>query len=301
MKVATAAVLSSFALGVGGVSTFLALGPASTAKASESASDQVVPLGGSAQELTQAISELRQEINELKAGDGLVQVSGGRMEASISDEAIARAVAAYFENGGEAPTQLAALDDGPKALGSATDIAQLLADADDLASVGIWKRIVEEGRDAEVLAHFKALADANPNDPEAQLELGQAYLGRTQEAGASPLAGKYATLADEALDAALEADPEHWEARFTKAVALSFWPPVFGKQASAIQEYETLVGQQAGLAPSSQHAQTHLLLGNMYHQTGQADKALAAWQTGLDLFPDHAELASQIAILSGGN
>ncbi|MEM8712340.1 MAG: hypothetical protein AAGG01_15420 [Planctomycetota bacterium] len=301
MKATTAAIVSSFAFGVGGVATFLTLGPGSSAQASEDSSQLNLAAQDSTEDLAQAVSELRAEIKGLKKRSELAQVSGGRMEANISDEAIARAVAAYFENAGETPTQIDPLDGAPKALGSAEDIAQLLGDADDLASVGLWKRIVEEGRDAEVLAHFKALADANPNDPEAQLELGQAYLGRTQEAGASPLAGKYATLADEALDAALEADPEHWEARFTKAVALSFWPPVFGKQAEAIQEYETLVGQQSGLAPSSEHAQTHLLLGNMYHQTGQSDKALAAWRAGLELFPDNSDLASQIAILTGGN
>lgn len=301
MKATTAAIVSSFAFGVGGVATFLTLGPGRTAEASEPTTSVNLAAEESAQQLTQAISDLRAEVQDLKKRSELAQVGGARMEAGVSDEAIARAIAAYFENAGNAPTELAALDTESKALGSADDIAQLLAEADDLASVGLWKRIVEEGRDAEVLAHFKALADANPNDPEAQLELGQAYLGRTQEAGASPLAGKYATLADDALNAALEADPEHWEARFTKAVALSFWPPVFGKQAEAIQEYETLVGQQSGLAPTKDHAQTHLLLGNMYHQTGQSDKALAAWRAGLELFPDNADLASQIAILTGGN
>ena len=163
----------------------------------------------------------------------------------------------------------------------------------------LWKEIVEKGLDDEVIALFEAAAEANPNDPEPQLALGEAYLGLTQEAGASPLAGKYATLADEALDRALEADPQHWDARFTKATALSFWPPVFGKQAAAIQQFETLVSQQAGMAPTSRHADTHLLLGNMYQQTGQMDKAIAAWQQGLELFPDHGDLAAQIALATG--
>ncbi len=295
MKATTAAVLSSFALGVGGVGAFLTLNPP--------ASDSTVQAATNAPSvdtvaLADAVNALRAEVADLKERSQLSQVAPRTSGHSVSPEDLAQAVAAYME--GQNEPEAAALDVASLgALGSAEDIAALLAASDDLSSVGLWDRIVKEGRDEEVLAYFKALADANPHDPEAQLALGKAYLGRTQQAGPSPLAGKFADLADKALDAALEADPEHWESRFTKATALSFWPPVFGKQASAIQEYETLVGQQQGQAPAPHHAQTHLLLGNMYHQTGQADKALAAWRAGLEIFPDHAELAKQIAILSG--
>ncbi len=295
MNAPTAAFLSCFALGLGGVSAFLAFGPSTSSTPVQAASD-IGLSSADAADLTNSLEELRAEIAELKDSSQLADVAPRTAGAVITDDAIARAVAAYME--GRTAEPVTALD-GVKALGSATDIVALLESANDMSSVELWKRIVEEGRDAEVLAHLKAIADANPNDPEAQLELGQGYLGRTQVAGASPLAGKYATLADAAFDAALEADPEHWEARFTKATALSFWPPVFGKQASAIQEFETLITQQSGQAPNNSHASTHLLLGNMYHQTGQTEKALATWGAGLELYPDHADLASQLAILSG--
>ncbi|MFT6829994.1 MAG: tetratricopeptide (TPR) repeat protein [Planctomycetota bacterium] len=297
MNTTTAAVMSCFALGLGGVSAFLAFGPAQTGSTVQAGS---VPLTnqGDLNDLTATVSELRQEVASLKERSQLAQVTPRTLAPVLGEDQIAQAVAAYFEEhgagGSAAPNPLAL-----KELGSPSDIADLLASADDMTRVGLWKRIVEEGRDAEILAHFKALADANPNDPDAQLALGQAYLGRTQEAGASPLAGKYASLADKALDAALTADPEHWDARFTKATALSFWPPVFGKQASAIQEFETLIGQQGGQTPNAKHASTHLLLGNMYHQTGQPEKALATWRSGLELYPGNEELANQIAILSG--
>jgi tetratricopeptide (TPR) repeat protein len=296
MNATTAAVMSCFALGLGGVSAFLAFGPANSPTPVQAANDAGFT-SAEAKDLTQSVDELRRELAALKDSSELATITPRTSAgAVVSDEAIARAVAAYME--GTEVTPAAVLDEN-QALGSASEIADLLAEAGDLSSVELWKRIVEEGRDAEVLAHLKAIADASPNDPEAQLSLGQGYLGRTQVAGASPLAGKYATLADQAFDAALEADPEHWEARFTKATALSFWPPVFGKQASAIKEFETLITQQSGQAPDASHASTHLLLGNMYHQTGQTDKALATWGAGLELFPDNADLASQLAILSG--
>ena len=295
MNATTAAVVSCFALGLGGVSAFLAFGPAA-APAPALAHSEASLSPADASELIRSVAELRAEIAELKDASQLAPIETRTAGIVVSDDAIADAVAAYMEG----RTAESAVEVGaPKAFGTAAEIAVLLAEADDVSSAELWKRLGEEGRDAEMLEYMKAIAEANPNDPEAQLELGQAYLGRTQAAGAGPEAGKYATLADKALDAALEADPEHWEARFTKATALSFWPPVFGKQASAIQEFETLIAQQSGQAPNSQHASTHLLLGNMYHQTGQTEKALATWGAGLELYPDNAELASQLAILSG--
>ncbi|MEM1452571.1 MAG: tetratricopeptide repeat protein [Planctomycetota bacterium] len=297
MNAPTAAVLSSFALGVAGVSTYLALAPGGAAPSASAAETTVVRTGGES-DLEASVRELRDAVSDLEARLATA-TAAPRTSMQLDEDAIARAVAAYMEqNGAVALAEPARLEDGVQ-VASAEDAFALLADAGGVRRTELWKEIVEKGLDDEVIALFEAAAEANPNDPETQLALGEAYLGLTQEAGASPLAGKYATLADEALDRALEADPQHWDARFTKATALSFWPPVFGKQAAAIQQFETLVSQQAGMAPTSRHADTHLLLGNMYQQTGQMDKAIKAWQQGLELFPDHGDLAAQIALATG--
>jgi tetratricopeptide (TPR) repeat protein len=131
-------------------------------------------------------------------------------------------------------------------------------------------------------------------------QLGQAYIARIAEVGSSPLAGKYALAADQAFDRALTTDPEHLSARFHKAVALSFWPPVFGKQGAAIAQFEQLVGRQARLTARPSFAETHLLLGNLYEQTGQREKAIAAWQQGATLFPGHTGLAQQLELAQLG-
>lgn len=164
----------------------------------------------------------------------------------------------------------------------------------------IWLRAREEGRIDELLELFEERAEDDPTNPEKRLQLGQAYLQKIQDVGQGPLAGVYATQADEAFDAALEIDPEHWGARFNKAVALSFWPPVFGKQAAAIQEFETLISQQGGMTPDPSHAQSHLLLGNLYQQLGDRDKAIAAWRQGSTLFPDFQALRQQL-LLAGAD
>ena len=74
-----------------------------------------------------------------------------------------------------------------------------------------------------------------------------------------------------------------------------------GKQRSAIAEFETLVAQQSGAAAHPGHAQTHLLLGNMYQQIGETDKAIAAWSLGAQLFPDDPQLAGQLQLGQDAN
>ena len=89
-------------------------------------------------------------------------------------------------------------------------------------------------------------------------------------------------------------------ARFTKAMSLSFWPPVFGKQGEAIQHFEILANQQEEGPPSGHFAQTYLLLGNMYAEQGKSEKALEAWERGLGYFPSNESLNKQLKIHQGG-
>ena len=180
-------------------------------------------------------------------------------------------------------------------------LAELFAPGGDWDSrEGVWKRIREAGLTDEAIAEYERLAELTPNDPDLQTALGGAYLQKIQEVGQSPEAGELATLADRAFDRALEIDDHHWEARFTKAMSLSFWPPVFGKQGEAIQQFEILASQQEEGPPSGHFAQTYLLLGNMYAEQGKAEKALEAWERGLSYFPNNESLAKQLKIHQGG-
>ena len=216
----------------------------------------------------------------------------GRERKDARDlESLVRGVLAVEGQGGKA----ALIEPPTRPLGEL--LAELEAIDDPLEVQRFWQRMREEGRTEELLAAFEARAEAAPGDPEVQVALGQAYLQRIQEVGNGPLAGVLANKADQAFDAALAVDPQMWSARFQKAVALSFWPPVFGKQNEAIAQFEVLVQQQAGLPPDPKFAQTHLLLGNMYQQIGQTEKAIAAWQAGLSLFPGDKDLLAQLELV----
>lgn len=289
------------ALGLGGTALTLQLtGSGGTAAASGSDTDPALDVAR--RDTAERLRLLEEQVKSLRKASVLepLDAGAGRQAAAVDEEALARAIEAYFEaNPIDRMVEGAELETSAKELGSAAEIALMLGNLDSEEANQLWKRLVEEGRADEVLAHFKAMAEANPNDPEAQLALGQAYLGMTQQLEGME-AGKYATLADKALDQALELQPEHWEARFTKAVALSFWPPLFGKQPLAIRQFETLVDQQARGNPEPHHAQTHLLLGNLYVQTGDPARALEAWNAGLSLFPNDPGLLEQVEAASNG-
>jgi tetratricopeptide (TPR) repeat protein len=175
-------------------------------------------------------------------------------------------------------------------------LAQLLDDTLDWdGREKIWERVRESGRLDEVVAMFEARAEERNSDPEAQVDLGHAYLQQIYELGDSPAAGVVAAKADSAYDRALELDERHWEARFSKSIALSFWPPIFGKQQDAIDHFEILLDQQEGGPAEDRFRQSYILLGNLYHQVGQGDNANEVWARGLTLFPDSEELRGKFA------
>lgn len=255
--------------------------------------------------LVRVLDDLRGELSTLTENQARIDTRLARLDASFAaagmssarvpvldiDAAVARALSVA---GAEVP---------PPSTWRTPD--QLLAALEDSNLSGLevqelWQRLRDEGRMDEVLAAFEARADRDPSDPEAQVALGTAYLQKIQEIGNGPLAGVLATQADRAFERALQLDPTHWEARYSKAVALTFWPPVFGKQNEAIATFESLVAQQASMVPEPHHSGPHLLLGNMYQQIGETQKAIAAWQAGLALFPGDADLAAQLALVLGG-
>ncbi len=183
------------------------------------------------------------------------------------------------------------------ATGIAATMERLLAgDLDYEAEQAAWKEIADAGQLDELVARMEERAAARGNDPDAQTELGKAYLQKTFRAGGGPEAGLWATKADKAFDKALGVDDHHWESRFQKAVSLSFWPPMLGKQTDAVRQFETLVAQQEASGMKSKgYAETYLFLGNMHLQMGAKDKALGAWKQGYAQFPDNADLAKKLS------
>lgn len=212
-----------------------------------------------------------------------------RTAAAVDSEQIAAAVEAYLRQrsaGATAPT-------GAGAKSSRFDLDAdfaLLAKSYFEDPTG-WKKAFDAGAMDDVIKKFEALAKAAPNDPKVQMDLANAYLSYLQlDQSKWPLSLK----ADKVFDDILAMDDRHWEARFTKAMSYTFWPPVMGKQKDAISHFERLVQQQDGMPAEPYHAETYVYLGNLYETRGDSAKARETWSKGARRHPEHQELAKKL-------
>ncbi len=228
-------------------------------------------LGTRIDELSRVIRRASETVAVARNADA----EGGEADA-VDDGAIAVALAAADA---EAPVDSAAVD-----LDASIDV---LVDptVSDGEKMRVWNALREAKMVDDAVAFFERRAEENPLDPDAHAELGGAYIQKLLDVG-DVEKGRWAMKADRAFDGALELDPRHWDARFSKAVSYSFAPPVFGLQARAIEQFEILRAQQEEQSTEPRFAQTYLLLGNLYANQGKSENAREIWQRGAELYPD---------------
>lgn len=288
-------VLVSVLLAVGASAvTQLVLRPAAAQAGTPSAAGDSLSPGdsGELEALSAAVASLERRIEQFS--ERPPALAEARRPALDIDAAIA----AYLDRhhpqlaGGGVDAPAAA---PVEAAGTEELLARLLAPGLDWDErEAIFAQAREAGQLDALVEALSARAESMPDDAEAQVFAGNAYLQQIYTAPDGPQKGMLAARADQYFDRALELDPQHWDARFTKAVSLSFWPPLFGKQAEAIQHFETLVQQQANQPLSDSRAQTYELLGNLYQQTGDAAKAQEIWLTGQQLYPQNEAFAKKL-------
>ncbi len=248
--------------------------------------NRMAAIEGQNAKLETTLTELNRAIREVaRAAPREVPAASNAQEASAVDAKTDKPKAG--DPGAKKNDDVLTLDAALKRLGDPT--------LSFLDREEFWGKIRAAGLVDQVIADYEKRAKADPQNPDLQVALAEAYLKKLQDVPEGPLKGVWANKADAAYDTALAADPEHWSARFSKAVSLSFWPPALGKQGEAIKNFEVLLSQQANKTPRPEFAQTYLFLGNMYQQSGQGQKGLDTWKAGLKLFPDNAALKNQIA------
>jgi tetratricopeptide (TPR) repeat protein len=243
-------------------------------------------------ELLREVQALRAEVAALRgagapAADGVVRAPA---LDDLVEQAVAQALAARDAAAVEAAVAAEPAFSVEGALGRLLD--PMLGYEDREA---VWQEALDSGQMETLIAALEARAAADPDNVALRFELGYAYLQPILTGAApGPQAAPWAMKSDAAFDQVLALDPEHWDARFNKAVSYTFWPPIMGKQQAAISHFETLVAQQGRSAPRPEFAQTYLFLGNLYEQTGQGERAREVWSQGFGLFPDSAELRERL-------
>ncbi len=135
----------------------------------------------------------------------------------------------------------------------------------------------------------------DPTNAECAAVLGHAYLHKCENIKDVREQGILAMQADKLFDTALSLDPSNWEARFIKAVAMSYWPPMLNKGDEVIQQFQTLIEQQEAQAPQPHFAGTYAWLGDQYQKAGRTDDAKAVWERGITLFPSDVKLRTKLA------
>lgn len=295
--------LASAAIGAG-AALFVGSRPAPEAVSAGEARPQAAALDA----VLARQGELERALEALRTRLEMTPATQERVE--LSSDQIASAVERWMrENGAQASLASAPTEPVSDASSAARERERRIADAiaklrgDDLSDSErsrLWKELFEAGLGDQVLAEFEARAEREPNNPDARVDLANAYLQKLFNSPMGPESGVWGSKADKAFDAAIALDANHWDARFGKAVALSNWPAFLGKQPEAIKHFEVLLQQQAQRPLEPRFVNTHLILGNMYMQLGQKDKALATWQAGATQFPDNEALRKQLELSAGG-
>lgn len=252
-------------------------------------------------ELEAEIRALRQELESprpvglVDAGDRVASDSQAQLQAAIdawmAENLEARLLAAGAASAGaDAPRDPAAAkfttaEEVILAMQATDDWDEQMAAMQAAADAGLLDAVIEE---------LEKRAELQPDSESAQLELAAGYLQKVFSTTNPIETGTWAMKLDSTYDQALAINDQSWAARFGKAMSLSNWPAFTGKPAEAIRQFEILRGQQANAASRPEFAQTYLILGNMYQQSGRMDEARAAWQEGADRFPSNADLRGQL-------
>jgi tetratricopeptide (TPR) repeat protein len=158
-----------------------------------------------------------------------------------------------------------------------------------------WKYLGEAGKLDQAIAELERRTANDPRSADNPAALGHAYLQKCGTIKDVREQGILAMQADKMFDTALSLDSANWEARFMKAVAMSYWPPMLNKGDEVIQHFQTLIEQQEVQTPQPHFADTYAWLGDQYQKAGRADDAKAVWQRGAVLFPADEKLRTKLA------
>jgi tetratricopeptide (TPR) repeat protein len=157
------------------------------------------------------------------------------------------------------------------------------------------KQLQDSGRLADAAAELEQRMANDPKNALYPTALGEVDLRLCATTTDVRAQAVWAMNADMDFETALNLDPSDWDARFTKAVAMSYWPANLNKSDEVIQEFNTLIGQQEQQSPQPQFAATYQWLGKQYQKAGQTAAAQQAWQRGAALYPDDQSLQDSLA------
>ena len=144
------------------------------------------------------------------------------------------------------------------------------------------------------LAFFKQLVADHPNEPNAWMNYGYAYVDKIPLEGAIT----QVLLANTALGQFTQSLnlKETWLGRYTRGNSYLYWPAIFGRTSSAISDLERAIEMSQAAAPQPYHVRAYVGLGEAHWRLSDFNKARAIWQAALERFPGDERLAERLAL-----
>lgn len=158
-----------------------------------------------------------------------------------------------------------------------------------------WHAFPDTNRLTHAITELERMTRDESASAQCHAALGQAYLRKCGMIQDVREQGILAMQADKVFDTALELDPSNWDARFTKAVAMSYWPEQLNRRDEVVEQFCTLIEQQETQPQQPHFAMSYLQLGQQYQQAGYPDLAQQVWQRGAALFPGNEDLRTKLA------
>jgi len=159
----------------------------------------------------------------------------------------------------------------------------------------IWKGLKDPEQLDRAIADLEERFKNNPQVADCSAVLGTAYLRKAGLSKDMRDQAMFGMKADQTYDAALAADPAHWEARYMKAVGMSYWPSTMNNGKEVLERFTSLIQDQEQQPAQPQFSQTYVRLGDEYRKAGQIEYAQQVWQRGAVQFPDDPELKRKLA------
>lgn len=247
-------------------------------------------------------ADVDREVGALRqAATRPVVIPPGELDAAV-DRALARRIPAgtggmnpaHGDGAGDEEAVAAAADEGKPS------VAARLRRLEDPNLKGrerwaLLAELAEEGLLDDAIETLEARAEKNAGNPDAQVDLGEAYISKIIDGKVSFMErGNLANKAYAAYDKAISLDPDHLRARVDKGTSYYWSPPQLGLEKKALKELEHAARIQSTMKPEDDFARTHWMIGNLHERMGEREKARAAWKRGLDRFPDNKELLEKL-------
>lgn len=182
----------------------------------------------------------------------------------------------------EAPAAMAAIE------------TQLSADADNLRLGSEYRQLaIQSGEYDHAIAFLGQLVADHPEDANAHLNFGFAYVDKIPAAGSIT----QVILANNALREFTKSIElkKSWIALYTRGNSYLYWPKIFGRAPLGVADLEAAMQFQKGDAKKGYYVRTYLALGDGYWKTDDLDKAKQVWAEGLREFPSNVALQKRIA------